>query len=787
MKKDFFYSKSSSALEFDKVMKKLAEFAATEQAKAYFNELLPLYDAPCVQTLMAQCLAAQTLLSYKPSFPMQAPGEEIKASLLKTEKDISLSAEQILEIGRLLSTAGRLRAYYEDKKFSTPELDGFFENLYTDEGLARQIERSFLPSGAVADEASAELAKIRKSIVRAGQAVKEELSRYIKSPDVSAHLQEPIVTLRSDRYVIPVKADNRGDITGLLHDTSQTGNTLFIEPLFVVEQNNKIKKLELEEQNEILRILSELSKAIGIAARQMLRSFRALTALDIIFAKAKYAAAYGCCTPRISSSKRLFLKEACHPLIDRKVMVPLSVDMKNGSDTVIVTGPNTGGKTVFLKTLGLLSLMAKAGIPVPAQSAELFIFDRVFADIGDEQSIEQSLSTFSSHMRNIKNIVASCGKNDLVLFDELGSGTDPAEGAALAVSVIDKIRFKGAFVAATTHYGELKSYALTTSGVQNASFVFDLAALRPTYQLQMGIPGKSYAFEISEKLGLDRTVIEQAKQRLSGEAQNMDQVLTALNEQRSAYTKRLAEMKSRERELLEQKAALEKERKKLLQGADNKIAAAEQKAKAIVESAKRQADLLSGELMGLREQMDKAQYKNIKSAVKRVAAKASFEGSRQKAPAASGTPLSEPPKVGQTVFVPALAKNAVVESVSGGQASVTADGVRMRLKIAALCEPAAQADAKETVHFRRSGFNRGVKTELDIRGMNVLDATEEIDRFIDAALLGKLKDVRIIHGKGTGVLRAGVHAHLRAHTAVSAFELAAFGQGDSGVTVVHLK
>lgn len=786
MKKNFFYFKSACALEFNKVMQRVAQYAICPPNKSSISELLPEYDAACAQTLLSQTEAARMLLAYKPNVPLVPVEENLLVSLTKTAKEISLSAEEICNVGRLLRTNNELIHYYEDKKFDTAPLDLFFKQLYSNRQLEQKIEQTFLPSGAIADDASPELASIRKAIIRAEHAIKEELERYIKSPEVSAHLQEPIVTLRSDRYVIPVKADNRGNITGLLHDTSGTGNTLFIEPIFVIEQNNKIKKLELDEQNEILRILAKLSEQIAEAAEQLKISYQVVLSLDYIFAKAKYAEVESCCTPVIARNKIVNLKNARHPLIEKSVMVPLNVQMDKETDAIIVTGPNTGGKTVFLKTLGLLSLMVKAGVPVPAQSAEVYVFKTVYADIGDEQSIEQSLSTFSSHMRNIKNILAGCGKHDLVLFDELGSGTDPIEGAALAVSIVKEIRAKHAFLAATTHYGELKTYALTTPGVKNASFAFDLTKLQPTYELQIGVPGKSYAFEISKRLGLPENVITDAKSYISGDQQNVEQVIDALNEQRNAYHQRLTEMKRREKELIEEKASLEKERRKLFQGADNKIAVAEQKAKSIIESARRQSELLQNELKELRQQMDKAQYHNLKSSVKRAGAKLQDIEIRQKdVNKPSGTPLAEPPKPGQTVFLPTLNRNVTVESVNGNQVFITADSLRMRVKASDLFT--AKEEKQAPVSFRRAEFNRTVKTELDIRGMNVLDATEEIDQFIDQAVLAKLPSVTVIHGKGTGVLRAGVHSHLKTHPSVRTFKLGAFGQGDSGVTIIDLK
>lgn len=787
MKKNFFYFKSAQALEFPKVMQKVASYALCPKNREQLSSLLPEYDAPCAATLLSHTEAARKLLIYKPNVPLFAMEESILLSLQKTQKQISLSADEILKVGRLLRSNQELIDYYKDKKFDTPALDLYFSQLHSDHALTKAIERTFLPSGAIFDDASVELSRIRKDIIRASRTIKENLEKFIKSPEVSSHLQEPIVTLRSDRYVIPVKADNKGNITGLLHDTSTSGNTLFIEPLFVIEQNNKIKKLEIEEQNEILRILACLSEKIAECAPMLKVAYQVVLSLDYVFAKARYAEAEGCHPPSFSKSKLISFKNARHPLISKSVMIPLNVQMDKECDTIVVTGPNTGGKTVFLKTVGLLCLMAKAGLPLPMQSGEIYIFDRVYADIGDEQSIEQSLSTFSSHMRNIKNIISECSKGDLVLFDELGSGTDPVEGAALAVSVVEKIRSKHAFLAATTHYGELKTYALTTPGVKNASFAFDLAKLQPTYQLQVGVPGKSYAFEISKKLGLADDVIEDAKLRISGEHQNVEQVIDALNEQRNAYHNRLEDMKSREKELIEQKAALEKEKRKLFQGADNKIAAAEQKAKAIVDSARRQAELLQSELKQLRERMSKAEYQEIKSGTKRAAAKLQdVEIRKRDSKTDTSLPLEQTPKAGQIVFLPTLNRNVRVENVQGNLISISADSLRMKVKLQDLRKP-QEEKKKESVRFQRAEFNRTVKTELDIRGMNVLDATEEIDRFLDQAILAKLPSVSIIHGKGTGVLRAGVHAHLKSHSAVRTFQLGAFGQGDSGVTIVDIK
>ncbi len=789
MKNDiFFYKKSAAALEFDKVMEILASFAVCPETKEKIKATLPLYDGGCVRLLLSQTNAALQLVKRNASIPITPLSADMLRYLEKGDKGISLSADELISVGKLLVAAKELVSFFDDKEGNFAALRLFFEGLYIDEKLSRRIEQTFLPSGAIADDASPELFKLRKEIIRASLGIKEKLEAYIKSPSVAPHLQDPIVTLRSNRYVIPVRADARSDIKGLLHDTSGSGNTLFIEPIFVIEENNRIRKLETEEQNEIKRILENLSAQVCEAAAPLRRSYQTVLSIDHIFAKAKYSYAQDHCIPTLSDKPALSFSAARHPLIDKKVMVPLSTEMNRTQNAIIVTGPNTGGKTVFLKTIGLLTLMLKAGMHLPADSAEGYVFNRIYADIGDEQSIEQSLSTFSSHMRNIKNIVAQCRRGDLALFDELGSGTDPGEGAALAVAVIEKIRSRQAFTAVTTHYGELKNYALTTKGVVNASFAFDLQNLKPTYRLQMGIPGKSYAFEISKQLGLAGDVIEHAKSLVDDTTQQAEQMIDILDRQRSEMEKQLQEIAEEKKQLFAERKELEKQKKKLLSGADQYVLTSQQKAHHIVETARRQAELLQQELANLRAQMDKATYQNLKSGIRRSAGKLEAPQLPQKKAPDLGEMLKVPPKAGDTVFVPALGKKATVESVSGKTVHVQADGIRLRVDISSLRTASADAEEKPKtgVFVRRAEFNAGVKTELDVRGHTVDEAVEEIDRFIDQAVLGKMQNVTVIHGKGTGALRAGVHSFLKTHPSVRVFRLGEFGQGDSGVTVIEL-
>lgn len=790
MKNDvFFYKKSAAALEFDKVMEILSTYAVCAETKEKIKAFLPLYDGGCVRLLLSQTNAALNLVKRNASIPIAPLSADMLHYLAKGDKGLSLSADELISVGKLLVAAKDMQAFFNDKEGDFGALKLFFEGLYVDEKLSRRIEQTFLPSGAMADDASPALFKLRKEIIRASLGIKEKLEAYIKSPSVAPHLQDPIVTLRSNRYVIPVRADARSDIKGLLHDTSGSGNTLFIEPIFVIEENNRIRKLETEEQNEIKRILEELSAIVCEAAPMLKRSYQTVLSLDFVFAKAKYSYAQDHCIPTVLDKPALSFSAARHPLIDKKVMVPLSTEMSRAQNAIIVTGPNTGGKTVFLKTVGLLSLMLKAGMHLPADAASGYVFERIYADIGDEQSIEQSLSTFSSHMRNIKNIVAQCRRGDLALFDELGSGTDPGEGAALAIAVIEKIRSRHTFTAVTTHYGELKNYALTTDGVVNASFAFDLQNLKPTYRLQMGIPGKSYAFEISKQLGLAGDVIEHAKTLVDDTRQQAEQMIDVLDRQRSEMDQKLREVAEEKKKLFAERKDLESQKKKLLSGADQYVLSSQQKAHHIVETARRQAELLQQELASLRSQMDKATYQNLKSNIRRSSAKLQSPDLPQKKQTEIGEMLKTPPAPGDTVFVPALGKKAIVESVSGKTVHVQSDGIRLRLDVSSLRTATADEaeKTKPNLQVRRAEFNAGVKTELDVRGTTVDEAVEEIDRFIDQAILGKMQQVTVIHGKGTGALRAGVHSFLRTHPSVRAFRLGEFGQGDSGVTVIELK
>ncbi len=785
----FYYKKSLAALEYFKVLEQAASRCVTEEAAKRLKELLPLFDAPCAKVQIGQTVAAMQLMERSPRFPLNRLSENLPLYISRAEKGLPLGAKELLAVGTLLKCGADLGRYYEDKNFDTPCLDLFFSQLYEDRSLYEQIDRTFITEELIADDASAALASIRRKIASTAASIKSDLEKYIRTPEVSKSLQEPIVTLRYDRYVVPVRADNRGEVKGLLHDTSNTGGTLFIEPFFVVEGNNKIRKLEAEEKAEIARILEELTQKVTAIALPLLTSYRTIVALDMVFGKAKYAADAGCCAPTLSKDKTIDIKAARHPMIPKETMVPLDIRMGGGIDTIVITGPNTGGKTVFLKTLGLLSLMAKAGFPVPAVEAKLYIFDRVYADIGDEQSIEQSLSTFSSHLKNIRNIMQSGDAESLVLFDELGNGTDPVEGAALAVSIIERLRRGGSYVAATTHYSELKTYALSHDGVENASFAFDLETLRPTYRLQLGIPGKSYAFEISRHLGLPEEVIRDAEGRVDDADRHLEQVIDRLQQEKNKYEDQLSDLGAERLALKKERDDLAEERKKLLSGVDREIADAQRKARVTVESARRQAEAFLKELKEKQEKLDKATAQALRSGVKSGSAKLLDHLGGEVPNERKGEAIQGALKVGMRVYVAKMNRHGTILALLGEQVQVDCDGIRLKISKSELFAPKEEEkkQPKATMRVQRNESHKRSSAELDLRGETILDAEDKIDVFLDSALLDHLHSVTIIHGKGTGALRTGVHQFLKTHPLVKSFRLGVYGEGDSGITVVELK
>lgn len=775
------------ALEFDKVREKLAGFAVIDKTKDIIRNLVPQWDRGCVIRMQSEVTQAKNMVILNRRVPLRRLSEETDLYIGKAVKGITLTPHDFMELAKLMQSAVDMSHYASDSNADHSLISPMFDGLFTDKTLLERINRTFTDAEHIADDASPALLSIRRAIIRESQKIKDMLDKYIKNSEIAPHLQESIVTIRYDRFVIPVKAESRSTIKGLVHDTSNTGSTLFVEPLFVIEANNSIRRLENEEKQEVEKILKELTELTAEYAPLLLLSYKNLISLDYIFAKARYSYECDMTEPTITDTKHVSLKAARHPLISKDVMVPLDIEMGEGTDTIVVTGPNTGGKTVFLKTLGLMCLMAKCGMHLPCERAEIFVFNRVYADIGDEQSIEQSLSTFSSHLKNIKNIISSTDGYSLVLFDELGSGTDPNEGAALAVAVIQKVRSLGSFVACTTHYSELKTFALEEQGIKNASFEFDLESLSPTYRLSIGIPGKSYAFEISKHLGLHDDVISMAKGLVGAQVKRFDKVVDELLREKNEYENLKRELAGQKTELEHQNKKLAEKIAKIEKSTESELENARVRARQVVEKARRDATNMLEELKKHKDELDKASFHSMKSAIRSGISKLEVEDASNKK-----SNVGEPLKtvaVGDKVFVGGLSKTGEVVSVAGNTARVNCGGLTVSSKISELFAPPAQKPEekpKSKAKFVRQ-FNADVKTELDIRGETVLDALDAIDKFLDTAILDRLATVSIIHGKGTGALRSGVHSHLKGHRHVKGFRLGMYGEGDSGVTVVELK
>ncbi len=787
----YYYKKSLKALEFDKVLELLSTYASIDKTKELIKKNIPLYSYNCVKRMLTEVTQAKNMLTLNRRVPLANLSDDIDLYISKAVKGITLTPSDFMALAKLMQTSVNMTKYKTDSNTETDSLDLFFEGLFEDRVLLDRIIRTFPDGERVADDATPALLSIRRNIMRESNKIKDMLDKYIKNSDVSSHLQEPIVTIRYDRFVIPVRAESRGSIKGLVHDTSNSGSTLFVEPLFVIEANNKIRELENEEQREIEKILKELTELVAQYAHSLLRSYKSLISIDYIFAKARYSYDNDMCEPTLSKIKEISIVKARHPLISKDVMVPLDISFGGDTDTVIVTGPNTGGKTVFLKTLGLVCLMAKAGMHVPCRSANIFVFDRVYADIGDEQSIEQSLSTFSSHLKNIKSILTGTDSGCLVLFDELGSGTDPIEGAALAEAVIQKVRALGAYAACTTHYSELKTFALEEDGIKNASFEFDLETLSPTYRLNVGIPGKSYAFEISKHLGLQGDVIDAARCLVSSDVKRFDKVIDELLAEKSEYEKLRRELFAKQKELDSIRQKLDEKSEKIEKNTERELEAARVKARQLIEKARRESNLLLENLKKQKDEIDKASYQKMKSAIRVGVQKLDVDGLyADSKPINSSNPLNEV-KVGQTVLVGKMSKNGEVVSVSGNTARVNCGGLIIGCNISDLYEPLQNKNDKSHKKQSTARLVRDIEhksgMELDIRGEMVIDACEAIDRFLDDAVLDRLNTVTIIHGKGTGALRAGVHSHLKGHRQVKSFHIGAYGEGDSGVTIVELK
>ena len=790
-----FYEKSLNTLELPIVLEMLAAEAVTEGGKEACLALRPSGDKLEVKTRLCETSAAKEMMVVRGS-PSLSGIKDIRPSLSRADLGGSLNTTELLNIARVLQCARLVKGYVSDDKVGKTSIDHLFAALHANRFLEEKISSSIVGEDEIADSASSELANIRRKIRAAGARVRECLQKIISSPSYAKVLQEPIITMRSDRFVVPVKAECKGAIQGLVHDISASGATLFIEPMAAVKANNELRELAAKEKAEIERILAELSAECAAHAEDIASDYSYLVMLDTIFAKAKLSYKLNAMEPELRD-KGIILRRARHPLLPKDKAVPISLELGEDFDTLIITGPNTGGKTVTLKTIGLLNLMAQCGLHIPADDGSgVPVYRHILADIGDEQSIEQNLSTFSAHMTNIVHILDECDDDSLLLFDELGAGTDPTEGAALAIAVIEHARRLGADVAATTHYAELKVYATTEEGIQNASCEFDVETLSPTYRLLVGIPGKSNAFAISERLGLGKDIIDDAKARIGVQNASFEATIEKLEKTRLMLERDRAQaaQKLREAEESAKKAAfLRAELSVRLEKADEK---ARREAERIIAEARETAESTFAELDDMRRQLNEEQQaQEINEARSELRRKLNETQNKVKAKAPE-TPAEDKKsardvRAGDTVEIKSMGVKAEVIEVSpDGTLNLKAGIMTVKAKPdeVYLIEGHAAKQKKQSVTLAGSSVPRAaVSPEIDLRGMESIEAVNAAEQYIDSAVMGKLKTVTIIHGKGTGALRAAVQQMLKRNKAVKSFRLGRFGEGESGVTIVELK
>ena len=788
--------RSLRVLEFHKIRAELSKYCVSDMGRERCDALVPTNRIADVRRMQQETEEARVVLTYLGGTPM-IPFADVRASLHLAEIGSALSPRALLDIAACLRAARAARDALVTDRDNTPMLSANASRLTANRTLEQAIGDAILSEEEIADRASTELFSIRRKMRACNERVRERLNGMIHSPTTQKYLQEAIITMRADRYVLPVKQEYRSMVPGIVHDQSATGATIFVEPMAVVEIGNELKQLIAAEKAEIERILRALSAQVAPDAAAIADNLVILAQLDFAFAKASLAREMMACEPKINDEGRIDIRRGRHPLIDPQKVVPLDIRLGTEFTTLIITGPNTGGKTVTLKTTGLFTLMAQSGLQVPAEhGTELAVFDDVFADIGDEQSIEQSLSTFSGHMTNIVSILEQVTPDSLVLFDELGAGTDPTEGAALAQSILSTLLDMHTRTVATTHYSELKEYALTTPNVENASVEFDVTTLRPTYRLSIGIPGKSNAFEISRKLGLPEFVIGKAKELLSKEQVRFEDVIANAEYHRQVAEKerQIAEEASREMVAIRNQA--EAERKKLEEQRERSIKKAKEEAKRIVENARRESDALISELRAMKK-AGGAQEHEIQRVRKQV--DAAQEALADKPEEAAGeVPTSV--KVGDMVHIASMDVDATVASLpdAKGFLQLKVGMMKMRAQLSDLRTLSStqklikkeqkKLERKRVMREQRVDITaRAVRQELDVRGMALDEAIPEVQKFLDDALLSSLGEVSIIHGNGTGILRAGIQDCLRRHPCVSSFRLGRYGEGETGVTIVSLK
>lgn len=782
-------SRTLSLLEFDKIRDMCASYAASELGKTEVLSMIPVSDLETANRLLRQTWEADAIYRRTGRTPVDA-FPDIRSTLLRIRAVYSLSIGELLSVSRCLAVSRSARDTLLTGDEET-ELHRLANPLSSHKHVEDEVNRCILSEEEIADNASPALSQIRRQMRITNERVRDKLNSIVKSPAYQKYLQEPIITMRNGRYAIPVKAECRQQIGGLIHDQSSSGQTVFIEPAAVVELGNEYKRLLAEEKQEIERILAGLTAMIVPYADELYNSLNLLAKIDCIFSRAVMARDMSAYCPRLNDRNLIHIKNGRHPLIDRKTVVPISVWIGEDFSTLIITGPNTGGKTVTLKTVGLFTLMASSGMFLPADEfSDIAVFDQVCADIGDEQSIEQSLSTFSAHMTNIVDILNIADDRTLVLLDELGAGTDPNEGAALAQAILEYLAGRGSITFATTHYSEIKAFALTKDGMQNASMEFDVNRLCPTYRLYIGIPGKSNAFEISRRLGLSEQVIDRAREYLKTEDIAFEDVLSGAEAQRRAAEETAQKVSAEYEEIHRIRIELEKEKNKLLSERKQLREKAREEARSVVNDARREMEELISDLRHVENIDRKALERAVQSSRDRLRRKESDLYDAGQDPDIGG---SAPGKVtaGQNVFVISLNSQATVLKApdSRGNVQVQAGAVKVFVPLSDLRVPEKTTEPPKPVTRPREIMTdiQSVSYELDLRGCLVDDAVLKIDAFIDQCSVFGRTEFSIIHGKGTGALRSGVQAYLKHHPKVKSYRLGNYGEGDAGVTVVTLK
>lgn len=787
--------KNFKTLELDLILDKLAQECSCDDAKALALSLRPTSDMAEVELLLSQTEDAFSLLARfgAPSF---SGLKNVNNPLHRAGAGGSLNPKELLDIAYCLRSLRTLDEWHNHCSGVRTNLDLFFEGITVNKYLENKIFTCIVNEEEISDKASDTLYDIRRKIRSKENSIREKLDAMIHSAHYQQYLQEAIVTQRNGRFVVPVKAESRGNVPGLVHDTSSTGATVFVEPASVVDANNDIKVLQGKERDEIIRILFELSAEAGEFAESIKHSFDSAVMLNLIFAKAHLAYKMKATKPLLNKEGIINIKKARHPLIDPKKVVPTDISLGEEYDTLVITGPNTGGKTVSLKTLGLLSAMTMCGILIPAgDRSRISVFDKILVDIGDEQSIAQSLSTFSSHMVNIIDIMSKADSNSLVLIDELGAGTDPVEGAALAVSVIENLRSKGAVIAATTHYAELKAYALDTDGVTNGCCEFDVETLRPTYRLLIGVPGRSNAFAISEHLGMDKAVVAHAKSIVSSDNRDFESVLEKLETSRQALEdeRKIAEEMTARAKRIEEKAQSEKDKIETLK--KRELDRAKREAEKLIEAAKRKSSEFLLELEKLKKEQNASNATEIARKTRRAVKSQMGEMDDLINPAELADnwdydyKLPREPKVGDRIVIKGIGEGEVVET--GDKLLVKSGMLKTRVKLSdimLLDKPKEKPKpVQHNVYRTSSRADADVKTEIDLRGETVDEAIGELGLFIDKCVLNNIEEIRIIHGKGTGALRTAVTDYLRHHPNISEHRLGKYGEGENGVTIAKVK